>query len=42
MKKGRKYKIKREREANHEKLLTMGNKLRTAGGEVGRGNCDGH
>ena len=28
-------KIKRQREANYKKLLTIGNKLRVAGGEVG-------
>ena len=26
-----------EREANHKRLLTIGNKLRVAGGEVGGG-----
>ena len=26
-----------ERDTNHERLLTTGNKLRAAGGEVGRG-----
>ena len=30
-------KTKTERETNHERLLTLGNKLRVAGGEVGGG-----
>ena len=37
---GRKRKIKRmksERETNHERLLTIGNKVRVAGGERVRG-----
>ena len=29
--------MKSERETNHEKLLTLGNKLRVAGGEGGDG-----
>ena len=32
-----KKKIKREREANHKRLLTIENKLRVAGGVVGGG-----
>ena len=32
---GKQYEKKSERETNHEKLLTMGNKLRVAGGAVG-------
>ena len=32
-----KGKKKREREANHKRLLTIENKLRIAGGEVGKG-----
>ena len=35
--KGNKNRIKAEREANHKRLLTIGNKLRVSGGEVGRG-----
>jgi len=34
---GKKKKRKKEREANHKRLLTIENKLRVAGGEVGRG-----
>ena len=30
-------KIKTEREANHKRLLTLGNKLRVARGEMGEG-----
>ena len=30
-----KNKMKTEREANHKRLLTLGNKLRVAGGEWG-------
>ena len=37
MGKGRKNKIKTEREASHKKLLNTENKLRVAGGEVGGG-----
>ena len=33
--KGRGNKIKIERKTNHERLLTLGNKLRVAGGERG-------
>ena len=29
---------KAKKETNHERLLTLGNKLRVAGGEVGRGD----
>ena len=32
-----KNKTKTERETNHNRLLTVGNKLRTAGGPVGWG-----
>ena len=35
--KERKNKEKTEREANHKRLLNAENKLRVAGGEVGRG-----
>ena len=35
--KGRKIKMKTEREANRKRLLTLENKLRVTGGEVGRG-----
>ena len=35
---GREGKIKTEREENHERLLTLVNKLRVAGGEVGWGD----
>ena len=35
--KGRKNKIKTEREANHKRLLNTENKLRVPGGEVGGG-----
>ena len=38
MGKGRKNKIKTEKEANHERLLNTENKLRVARGEVGRGD----
>ena len=34
---GREGKIKTEREANHKRLLNTENKVRVAGGEVGRG-----
>ena len=34
--KEKKSKIKTEREANHERLLNTENKLRVAGGAVGR------
>ena len=38
MGKGRKNKIKTEKEANHKRLLNTENKVRVAGGEVGQGN----
>ena len=39
--KGRKNKIKAEREANHKRLLNTENKLRVAGGEVGGDELNG-
>ena len=33
--KGKENKTKTEKEANHKRLVTLGNKLRVAGGEVG-------
>ena len=39
--KGRKTKIKTEKEANHERLLSTENKVGVAGGEVGGEGLDG-